>query len=134
MQPGRIRYCKNEWHPDPVVPSSVNGGASGVRYTFYFNLDTSLDDTDGTLYVELPVVFSVNQAVTTVLTGSIEEIKDAESNVLCYKSTLSSTLTNPAAYSSAGPFSLWTQSSYGTVRDVNWGFASVGFGPKKIDF
>lgn len=45
-----------------------------------------------------------------------------------------SNIDNPAPFTTAATFTLWTQTSYGVMRDVCWNFASLGFGPAVANF
>lgn len=55
------------------------------------------------------------------------------SNTNCFKASVTD-VRNPPPFSSAGPFALWTQTSWQIMTDVNWGFGTVGFGPKLQEF
>lgn len=87
-------------------------------------MDAELSKTSRTLYVKFPSFW--NNAVSS---APITRISDSD----CYKATISTinglSISNPFAYTSEGPFSLWTETTYEVMKDVNWAFASLGFGP-----
>ncbi|CAG9312581.1 unnamed protein product [Blepharisma stoltei] len=120
LDPGKIRWWKDSWAPNPIELSQTNSGtSSGVTVTVNFRPQTSLPTTGnmGIVIVTVPSAFS---STTTYTSGSMAIKANTDTS---YSFTLTTSLPSAAVY---GPFQIVTKTSTsGQIYDANYVFGCV---------
>lgn len=93
-------------------------------------MPSSKRETFTSLCVQFPAIYGHTNYKCT---SSITTLPDADGKTVCMKASISG-IDNPAAFLSAGPFALWTITTSGVMRDANWNFGTIGFGPEVQEF
>ncbi|CAG9312573.1 unnamed protein product [Blepharisma stoltei] len=119
LDPGKIRWWKDTWAPNPIELSQTNSGTSSVTVTVHFRPQTSLPTTGnlGIVIVTVPSALSS----TTIYTSSSIAIK--ANTDTSYSFILATALPSAGVY---GPFQIVTKTSpSGQIYDANYVFGCV---------
>lgn len=91
-------------------------------YSFYFAADHEVE----MLFVRYPDQFK--------LTNNLRRLSVMSLGDGCYKAIDWTSVVNPPEFTTTASFQLWTETMDGQMRDVNWHFGTVGFGPVVKEF
>ncbi|CAG9312562.1 unnamed protein product [Blepharisma stoltei] len=119
LDPGKIRWWKDSWAPNPIELSQTNSGTSSVTVNINFRPQTSLPTTGnmGFVIVTVPSAFS---STTTYTSGSMAIKANTDTS---YSFTLGTALPSAGVY---GPFQIVTKTlSGGQIYDANYVFGCV---------
>ncbi|CAG9312568.1 unnamed protein product [Blepharisma stoltei] len=119
LDPGKIRWWKDTWAPNPIELSQANSGTSGVTVNINFRPQTSLPTT-GNLGIVIVTVPSTFSSTTTYTSDSIAIKANTDTS---YSFTLATPLPPAGVY---GPFQIVTKTSTsGQIYNANYIFGCV---------
>ncbi|CAG9312558.1 unnamed protein product [Blepharisma stoltei] len=120
LDPGKIRWWKDSWAPNPIELSQTNSGtSSGVTVTVNFRPQTSLPTTGnmGIVIVTVPSTFS------TQITYPSSSMAIKANTDTSFSFSLATALPSAGVY---GPFQIVTKTSTGgQIYDANYVFGCV---------